>query len=973
MTQRLLLILPALLCFLLAQAQNFSEGFPFNLPPDDSSAQRFLPEFPAEPITDFVRVGPDGHFEAGGTPLRFWGVNLTTGACFPVPDKAPFIAARMRKMGVNLVRFHHMDNPWSGAAGSLFDPAQGTTRRLHPATLDRLHYFLAQLKRNGIYANLNLHVSRTFTEADGVLYADSIPEFGKAVTMFDGQLIELQKEYARQLLGAVNPHTGLALSQDPVVAMVEITNENTIYGYWREDGLRPFADGGRLLQRHADTLDQQWLEFLEGRYGDDAALAAAWQDEATGDPVNLIDDGDFESGSLGDRWQLEQHAPADGSVTVDDAFPFEGRYAARVSIDAVSDTDWHLQFKRTGLTLFRDSLYVLQFAARADRPRTASLSVIRDNSPWTWYVGRQLQLSTEWQTFTFTFSIPETNQGQVRVTFNLGREAGDVWFDHFRLGKPVVQGLDDGESLAGRSVRRIPYSERLLYHEQRVADLAAFYIDRQRRYYREMYDYLRDDLGVVVPITGSNALGGAAEIAGMADLDYYDDHAYWDHPRFPNQPWSPTDWLIDNRPMVQHERLGALPPIFGGLAVAGKPYTISEYNHGFPNRYEVEMMPLLTTYAALHDAGGLMFFEYNGGSPDDWESEFIDGFFALHRNSAQMALSPLAGYAFRQGLIRAAEPIVIDYSPDYLYREIPQRDNNGRWGKFFPYDPAIALVRPVRIGAFDTEAGPPGEAVPAPGGPPYRSITGEATFDPQRGLQLTATPRWISLTGFLDRAAGTVAGPLRLTSADGFGVLAWLALDGQPLAEPGRSVLALSARSQNTGMVWDGNTTVRNRWGQAPTTVQPLSAALRLALGADSLRLYPLDPRGKETGHRTFYPEAGGDFSIVLDQRADRTLWYGLEVFPRTTSTGTPAEAAPQPALYPIPAGEAIWLDFPILRSQAPVQFQLFNTAGQAMGALHTTTAPVRERIDLAGLPPGWYVLRVTTEQQVFTRAFIKR
>jgi len=44
---------------------------------------------------------------------------------------------------------------------------------------------------------MNLNVARQFNELDGVPDADSLIEFGKGVTLFDPQLITLQKEYAR--------------------------------------------------------------------------------------------------------------------------------------------------------------------------------------------------------------------------------------------------------------------------------------------------------------------------------------------------------------------------------------------------------------------------------------------------------------------------------------------------------------------------------------------------------------------------------------------------------------------------------------------------------------------------------------------------------------------------------------------------------------------------------------------------------
>ena len=247
-------------------AQSFQDGYPFALPARDTSTQRFLPAFPAAPIGsgDFVTAGPDGHFAVNGSPIRFFGTNAVADGAFPDKAKSWFIAGRLRKMGFNLVRFHHLDNPWS--AGSLFE--QGSdTRHLNPATLDRMHAFIAELKRNGVYVNMNLHVSRTFREADGVAGADSLPEMGKGVTYFDPQLRDLQKEYARQLLATVNPYTGLSLAADPVVAMVEITNENSMYRNWRDGKLKTFAAGGELMVRHAVLLDTLWNAFLAGKIG----------------------------------------------------------------------------------------------------------------------------------------------------------------------------------------------------------------------------------------------------------------------------------------------------------------------------------------------------------------------------------------------------------------------------------------------------------------------------------------------------------------------------------------------------------------------------------------------------------------------------------------------------------------------------------------------------------------------------------
>ena len=910
-------------------AQNFTGGFNFFLPPDDSSAQLFLPEFPAESLNDFISINTDGHFTVLDEPIRFWGVNLTTGACFPVKEKASFIAARMRKMGINLVRFHHMDNPWTDNDGTIFNRNLDHTRELDPVTLDRLHYLLAQMKRNGIYANINLHVSRTFKEGDGVLYADSIQEFGKAVTMFDPWLIFLQKEYAQQLLSAPSPYTGLSLAEDPVVAMVEITNENTIYGFWRGDLLQPFSNGGGILQRHSELLDEKWQGFLQQKYNDQETLESIWNEGAVGPGVNeQIRDGDFELGNPAEEWIMELHQTAAATVVADPVNPYEGDFAARIDVTNVTGTDWHIQFKQTGLSVEEDSTYVIRLVARADHNRSIGLGAMRDNDPWTYYAGTTLNLTTEWQEYTFTFAAPEDNEGQMRLTMNFLNEPGSVWLDNISMADPERIGLEEDENLMEQNIRRILYTERFLYHPQRVADMAEFYTKLQTDYYQEMYAFLKDTLGVQVPITGSNALGGLAEVLSMQGLDFIDDHAYWDHPWFPSVPWSGYDWLINNESMLNNVGLGTIPGIFGGLAIAGKPYTVSEYNHAFPNRFETEMMPILTAYASLHDADGLMFFEYNGGSPEDWEADFVDGYFSIHRNNALMGLSPVFGYAYRNKLIEPAEPVTLTYTPEYVYSQIPKDDNFGRWGKYLPYDSRAALTQPIRTTGFDSNTEPDFSVIPAADDNPFIAVGGQVGADTDQGVIRIHTPNFISIAGFLNEEDIPTTGPLKVRSGNDFGVLGWLSLTEASLQATDRSLLVLSSKNQNQGMVWDGIQTVHNQWGEAPTEIFPLVLDLELEISADSIRVYPLDPDGSEEYYETVLPDSDGKFRFTIDQSESESLWFGLESFGIVVGQVEVDAVGNMWQVYPNPASDEVTIQMK-LEKQEKVQISLLDVSGR--------------------------------------------
>ena len=65
---------------------------------------------------------------------------------------------------------------------------------------------------------------RRFKAGDGVPAADQLGPAARPYTLFDPRLIELQKEYARDLLTHRNPYTGLRYVDDPALALVEVCN-----------------------------------------------------------------------------------------------------------------------------------------------------------------------------------------------------------------------------------------------------------------------------------------------------------------------------------------------------------------------------------------------------------------------------------------------------------------------------------------------------------------------------------------------------------------------------------------------------------------------------------------------------------------------------------------------------------------------------------------------------------------------------
>jgi hypothetical protein len=184
----------------------------------------------------------------GGERFRIWGVNITGRATVPTKEAAPLLAAHLARCGVNCVRFHFLDRP---APQGLIDAQRDDTRALDPDQLDRFDFFVAQLKKRGIYTNLNLNVGRTYKAGDGVRDHELLG-FAKGLTYFNPRLLELQREYARQLLTHRNAYTNHEYRHEPAVAIVELVNENSIVESW-------FA--GRLLGKNTQKNPGTWTDI----------------------------------------------------------------------------------------------------------------------------------------------------------------------------------------------------------------------------------------------------------------------------------------------------------------------------------------------------------------------------------------------------------------------------------------------------------------------------------------------------------------------------------------------------------------------------------------------------------------------------------------------------------------------------------------------------------------------------------------
>ena len=802
----------------------------------------------------FARI-EDGHFVDGaGKSLRLLGTNLTFSGAFPDKDVSPKIAAHMRKLGINIVRFHHMDNS-SAPRGIWLEDQKG----FDPEQLDKLDWIIYQLKQNGIYTNINLHVSRNYPGLPRDISRTFV--YGKCLDHFYRPFIEMQKEYARDLLTHKNPYTEATYTQEPAVMFVEINNENTLVRNW--DSLL------QLPEPFRSALLEQWHDWLRKHYRNTTDLRAAWDvaREPLGD--ELLKNGDFAEGTQ--HWTLETGTSAEGKLEVSKEGLRPGENALHVITTKPGEQPWNLQLHQLGLTLESGAPYTLRFWARSDEERDINVGVRLQVSPWRFQGSqRTARLTTEWSEFSFVFQAQDAEPEITRLSFNFRNQIGQFWFADLSLRRGGFTGLPEDQSLEAGNIALPPTDAPAGMRK----DFWNFLFDTEMNYSQEMARFLKDDLKVRAFVSVTQAsYGGIAGVYREAELsDYIDMHSYWQHPRFPIRPWSRTDWNIPNSSMVRDE--GGTLTRLAIHRVQGKPFTVSEYDHPAPNDHTAEMFTMLASFAAFQGWDGIYQFNYDSRT---WDQRSISGFFAMNGHPGKLAFLPIAAVMLRmKGVSAGADEIVLRVPTDDIIPQLALHGTNTRavW-EAAGATAALPVTNPVaaqfRDGGLSLS-----KQVAEPDGK-WISDTGQIEWDivdPQTALYTVNAPAVRAAVGYLGGRSVTLD-DIKVempTTETNWASIAIAALDGKPIPASDRILLVAAGRVENTNMGWnEDRTSVSDKWGTEPSVAEGISATITFTK-LDSLRVQPLDGTGMPKGDVPCQISDGGAAFTIGAQYG--TLWY---------------------------------------------------------------------------------------------------
>lgn len=414
---------------------------------------------------------------------------------------------------------------------------------------------------------------------------------------------------------------------------------------------------------------------------------------------------------------------------------------------------------------------------------------------------------------------------------------------------------------------------------QKMRDFYQFLFDTEQNYWLGMYNYLKNDLKVKSIVSGTQV--GYSPPFIQAQLDYVDSHSYWCHPQLVG-----PEWKIRNESMVNYPTSCTILQL-ANQRVWGKPYTVSEYNHPFPNQYGAEGQPMLRAYGRLQGWDGVFQYTYNHRL--DFEPKAMTYFFDMIARTDVLVHMPACAAIFLRGDVHESKNSVIgsiDFS-EYFNRLVTKRNigigiNSLGFNSLLPllHKTAVNTTGKV-VSALDTvHKISDGQNV-------FISDTGELTWNieqPGAGYWTVNTSNTKLFTGFPKERKIKIG---NITLSIGKTRLGWatISLTSKNATgfgesdKPANILLAATGLVENKGMTIEhvSNNEIRlSDWGKGPICVEGIPAEITLPANSLRTKCYALDPFGARKKEIPVVSSEEG-IKIAIDPKY-KTVWYEVEI-----------------------------------------------------------------------------------------------
>jgi hypothetical protein len=681
--------------------------------------------------------------------------------------------------------------------------------------LDKLHYFLYCLKSNGIYANLNMHVTRNYPE---IFYDKEILKYfsyGKGIDRYYPSLIREQLKYAEALLGSYNNYTGYKLGDDPMILYIELNNENSIYDLENDNKINGMNDNLKT------ELIKQWRNFIKNKYKSYEEIDKLYNNETIDYSKDLVENNEI-------------YCQKSGSECI-----INGKSVV-FNVTVLPKESWGNQIHYNSINISNFTTYTVEFDAKVGNGTETVTFYFQENKlPYRNYLRiGNIKLTTELQHFILSgkteYNIQYSENASAVVEIILPSKINIYEVNNLKIykGKAYTSFTENNE----KNLDKILYPNSTLIQNlpNMAYDLRYFFYQTETNTQKNLTNFIKNDLGFnKLYIVDSQVNYGIffSYVRENENSDLIDIHGYWDHPKFPDGLlWKRDYYYIQNSPMIKSSTFGTFDGLSKGK-IYGKPYSISEYNHPFPNEHSHEKFAMFGSWSAFHDYDAIYQFSYDQARDED----YITRYFKMSSNPVDFAMAPYIALAFRKNYVKKSNNYVkVKLTKGYIMEKMRDRNYNMKqflqnylytgWSAYFEVqiindDKYIEPVIDTNInleekGYFMNE-----------------QIQWNNTDVGNEAYYSVTTEKYITLTGFLGNSRMSKENKLgdlinikvklneELNETCTVGLVS---LDDQKLENSKKLLLTVVGKVRNTDQKWnnDRTSTYNKDWGKGPILAQ---------------------------------------------------------------------------------------------------------------------------------------------------------
>lgn len=439
---------------------------------------------------------------------------------------------------------------------------------------------------------------------------------------------------------------------------------------------------------------------------------------------------------------------------------------------------------------------------------------------------------------------------------------------------------------------------------------ARFLKELHSSFYSEMKTFLRS-IGARQMLTDENHMSSIPQSLGADEFDIVDTHTYFGHPDFVLRSWQ-LPAKVKNTSSLKE--LGADAVCRTAVSIAGKPMSVTEWNHVTNNDTSAEGAIIMGAYGSMQGMDMLCRYTYRH-APHDMKPASLKYFDTDSNPILSLSERAAAAFLLRGDVSEAELKIPCMVSRDYFESSTPQKRatvsthghlyrrmcligsphlvitdtprsldlpnakfalvNDESWSNIdfkIPTFPALNVDDKTLEKISEILGG----GLIDPQAKKYNSANGQIKMDGKNETLQVCTPKSEAFIG----PKGTSGGGkfARFKNLDEWGAFFAAAIDGKTLAESSRILILHLSDVKNSGMrfgsakktlIWD--------MGKLPLLLRNAKAKIEISNPLVAWKCYALSPNGKRLGEVAIKRKDGKAYiTAQINGKFAPTLAYEL-------------------------------------------------------------------------------------------------